>query len=83
MSPVGLSRRGSNARGSIERRFVEPGSFRTGQSQSRRESVERGARIAETGTLIPRSRGDSRSASVTSEASAAGEGVVKNSDERS
>ncbi|OJA21413.1 hypothetical protein AZE42_01922 [Rhizopogon vesiculosus] len=70
MSPVGSSRRSSNARGGIERRFVEPGNFRTNGSQSRRESIERGARIAETGTLIPRSRGDSRSASVTSEASA-------------
>lgn len=67
MSPVGLSRRGSNARGSIERRLVEPGSFRTSRSPSRRESVERGARVAETGTLIPRSRGASQSASVKSE----------------
>jgi hypothetical protein len=76
MSPGGISRRSSNARGSIEHRF-DPGNFRTSGSQSGRESVERGARIAETGTLIPRSRGDSRSTSVISEASAvAGEGTV-------
>ena len=27
-----------------------------GQSHGRRESVERGARVAETGTLVPRAR---------------------------
>jgi len=74
MSPVGISRRGSNARGSIERRFVDQGSFRNSRSPSRRESVERGARIAETGTLIPRSRGDNRS---VAEESVAGEGTAE------
>ncbi|KAI0698050.1 hypothetical protein C8T65DRAFT_582172 [Cerioporus squamosus] len=57
------SRRNSfNRRGSFERRVVETGSLRSmsrGQSQSRRESVERGARIAETGVLVPRTRSDS------------------------
>ncbi|KAG1741571.1 uncharacterized protein EDB91DRAFT_1237184 [Suillus paluster] len=74
MSPVvPLSRRSSNARGSIERRFAEPV---TGRSQSRHGSVERGARVAETGTLIPRSRRDSQNVSVTAEASTAAEGNV-------
>ncbi len=57
------SRRNSfNRRGSFDRRVVETGSLRSlsrGQSQSRRESVERGARIAETGVLVPRTRSDS------------------------
>lgn len=57
------SRRDSfNRRGSFERRVVETGSLRSmsrGQSRSRRESVERGARIAETGVLVPRTRSDS------------------------
>lgn len=39
------------------------GSLSRPGSQSRRESVERGARIAETGQLIPRSRGNSTSLS--------------------
>ena len=54
------SRRDSfNRRGSFERRVAETGSLRSlsrGQSHSRRESVERGARIAETGSLLPRTR---------------------------
>ncbi|KAI0747027.1 hypothetical protein C8Q80DRAFT_1104756 [Daedaleopsis nitida] len=51
-----------NRRGSFERRVAESGSLRSlsrGQSQSRRASVERGARIAETGVLVPRTRSDS------------------------
>ncbi|KIJ63028.1 hypothetical protein HYDPIDRAFT_176125 [Hydnomerulius pinastri MD-312] len=64
-----LSRRGSNARGGFDRRIVEPGTFRNSRSHSRRESIERGARIAETGTLIPRSRAGSQSLAATTEAS--------------
>ena len=55
-----------NRRGSFERRVAETGSLRSlsrgqsqSRSQSRRESVERGARIAETGSLVPRTRSDS------------------------
>ncbi|GBE89077.1 hypothetical protein BKA93DRAFT_917435 [Sparassis latifolia] len=52
------SRRNSfHRRGSFERRIAETGSLRSasrGQSHSRRASVERGARVAETGSLIPR-----------------------------
>jgi hypothetical protein len=66
MSPVGStgpSRRNSNARrGNFEHRVVEPGHMRRG-------SVERGARIAETGTLVPRSRAGSQSLAPTTEAS--------------
>ncbi|KAH7882319.1 hypothetical protein F5I97DRAFT_1817258 [Phlebopus sp. FC_14] len=57
-----LSRRGSNARGGL-------GAYRNGRSRSRRESAERGARIAETGTLIPRSRSSSQNLASTTEAS--------------
>ncbi|KAM5532168.1 hypothetical protein V8D89_014193 [Ganoderma adspersum] len=57
------SRRNSfNRRGSFERRIAETGTLQRrppSQSQSRRESVERGARVAETGTLVPRHRADS------------------------
>ncbi|KAI1797981.1 hypothetical protein LXA43DRAFT_978158 [Ganoderma leucocontextum] len=57
------SRRNSfNRRGSFERRVAETGSLQRrgpSQSQSRRESVERGGRVAETGTLVPRHRADS------------------------
>lgn len=61
------SRRNSfNRRGSFERRVAETGSLQRrgpsqsqSQSHSRRGSIERGARIAETGTLIPRHRADS------------------------
>ncbi|TFK72796.1 hypothetical protein BDN72DRAFT_815499 [Pluteus cervinus] len=62
LSPVEpLSRRNSNARrGSFDWRLAESGSLR-GIAQSRRGSIERGARIAETGTLIPRSRAGSQS----------------------
>ncbi|KAI8986676.1 hypothetical protein BD414DRAFT_536596 [Trametes punicea] len=53
------SRRNSfNRRGSFERRVAETGSLRN-MSQSRRASVERGARIAETGVLVPRPRSGS------------------------
>ncbi|KAI0711416.1 hypothetical protein C8Q76DRAFT_592509, partial [Earliella scabrosa] len=51
-----------NRRGSFERRVAETGSLRSlsrGHSHSRRASVERGARIAETGSLVPRTRSDS------------------------
>ncbi|KAG1779327.1 hypothetical protein EV702DRAFT_1025118 [Suillus placidus] len=58
LSPVvPLSRRSSNARGNIERRFADPVGIRHNRSQS----VERGARVAETGQLIPRSRRESQS----------------------
>lgn len=48
-------------RGSFERRVAESGSLRSlsGSRGGRRESVERGARVAETGTLIPRGRAES------------------------
>ncbi|KZP28359.1 hypothetical protein FIBSPDRAFT_927726 [Athelia psychrophila] len=61
------SRRGSasHRRGSFERGSYRP--FNQSQSHSRRESVERGARIAETGTLIPRSRAGSHSLATTTE----------------
>ncbi|CDO70177.1 hypothetical protein BN946_scf184774.g5 [Trametes cinnabarina] len=53
------SRRNSfNRRGSFERRVAETGSLRS-LSHSRRASVERGARIAETGVLVPRPRSGS------------------------
>ena len=62
-----LSRRDSNARrASFERRVAESGSLRN-LSRSRRESIERGARVAETGTLIPRSRAGSQSLAPTTE----------------
>jgi len=44
-----------------DRRIAESGTFRNGRSRSHRESVERGARIAEMGTLVPRSRAGSQS----------------------
>lgn len=76
LSPgVPLSRRSSNPRGNIERRFADPVSIRNNRSPSRHESIERGARVAETGQLIPRSSRDSQSVSATSaEAPAAVEG---------
>ncbi|KAF8555513.1 hypothetical protein OG21DRAFT_1570488 [Imleria badia] len=46
-----LSRRGSGARGR-----GGGTAWGNGRSMSRRDSVERGGRIAETGTLVPRSR---------------------------
>lgn len=69
LSPVEpLSRRGSHRRGSFDRRAPESGNYRPySQSHSRRESVERGARIAESGTLIPRSRAGSQSLAPTTE----------------
>lgn len=67
-SPVApLSRRGSHSQqygggggggGGAERRVVETGSNATMMTRSRRASMERGARIAETGTLV-RSRASS------------------------
>jgi len=52
-----------NRRPSFDRRFGDSSSTLTrGRSGSRKESMERGARVAETGTLI-RSRGDSFSGS--------------------
>jgi hypothetical protein len=72
LSPVDpqVSRRGSHRRGSFDRRVAaDPGNnYRTySQNHSRRESVERGARVAESGTLIPRSRAGSQSLASTSE----------------
>jgi hypothetical protein len=62
------SRRGSHRRGSFERRLPDSSNYRTySQSHSRRESVERGARVAESGTLIPRSRAGSQSLAPTTE----------------
>ncbi|KAI0945039.1 hypothetical protein AcW1_001825 [Taiwanofungus camphoratus] len=46
-------------RGSFDRRVAEAGGLRSlsrGQSHSRRASIERGARVAETGSLLPRGR---------------------------
>ena len=58
-----LSRRNSTTRrGSLDRRVAETGSLRTRSGNvSRRGSIDRGARIAETGTLIARSRAGSQS----------------------
>ncbi|KIJ15078.1 hypothetical protein PAXINDRAFT_169284 [Paxillus involutus ATCC 200175] len=68
-SPVEpLSPRGSNARG---------GTLMNGRSGSRRESAERGARIAEMGTLIPRSRASSQSLASTTEDPDSGEHEAK------
>jgi hypothetical protein len=56
-------------RGSFDRRIAESGSLMNmSHTNSRRGSVERGARVAETGTLVPRSRAGSHSLSSTSEA---------------
>lgn len=69
LSPIEpLSRRNSitNRRGSFDRRVAETGNLRS-LSHSRRASIERGGRVAETGTLI-RSRAGSQSLSSTSEA---------------
>ncbi|ESK92573.1 isoform d [Moniliophthora roreri MCA 2997] len=55
VEPLSLSRRTG------EWRVAETGSLRTGMTGSRRASVERGARVAETGTLVPRSRAASQS----------------------
>ena len=69
LSPVEpLGRGASHRRGSFERRLPDPGNYRTySQSHSRRESVERGARVAESGTLIPRGRAGSQSLAPTTE----------------
>lgn len=63
--PVG--RRSTHRRGSFERRVPDPNYRSFSQNHSRRESVERGARVAETGTLIPRSRAGSQSLASTTE----------------
>ena len=71
LSPVeALSRRGSHShrRGNYERaRMLDSRGYNQSQSHSRRESVERGARVAESGTLIPRSRAGSQSLASTTE----------------
>ncbi|KAL4078120.1 hypothetical protein V8B97DRAFT_1213290 [Scleroderma yunnanense] len=56
-----------NGRGGSDRRISESGALRNGRNRSHRESVERGARIAEMGTLIPRSRAGSQSLGTTVE----------------
>jgi coiled-coil domain-containing protein 6 len=63
LSPIEpLSRRNSNAwRG-------EWRNLNRSEETSRRGSVERGARVAETGTLVPRSRASSQNLAPTSEA---------------
>lgn len=59
--PMGL---GHHRRGS-ERRVAETGNLRDlSQSRSRRQSVERGARVAETGSLVRGREGVANSASV-------------------
>jgi hypothetical protein len=67
-SPVEpLSRRGSRGCGGGVPAGVESGTgWGNGRSVSRRDSVERGARIAETGTLVPRSRSRADSRGVAS-----------------
>ena len=55
----------TSSRGGSDRRIAESGTFRNGRSRSHRESVERGARIAEMGTLVPRSRAGSQSLGTT------------------
>lgn len=60
-------RRGSHRRGNFERGSYRSYNHNQSQSHSRRESVERGARVAETGTLIPRSRAGSHSLATTTE----------------
>lgn len=69
LSPIdSVGRWNSNRRGSFDRRAPETGNYRAfSQNHSRRESVERGARVAESGTLIPRSRAGSQSLASTSE----------------
>jgi hypothetical protein len=60
------SRRGSLVRRSSTSRTAETGNLRAGTgsgSTSHRVSIERGGRIAETGTLMPRSRAGSHSIS--------------------
>jgi len=55
VEPLGCG--ASHRRGSFERRLPDSGNYRTySQSHSRQESVGRGARVAESGTLIPRGR---------------------------
>jgi hypothetical protein len=72
LSPVEpLSRRNSNARRGTDWRVAESGSLRginRSGDTSRRGSIERGARVAETGTLVPRSRAGSHSLAPTTEA---------------
>ncbi|KAF9457922.1 hypothetical protein BDZ94DRAFT_1174637 [Collybia nuda] len=69
LSPVEpLSRRNSNARRGTDWRVAETGSLRGINDTSRRGSVDRGARVAETGTLLPRSRAGSQSVTATDSA---------------
>lgn len=73
LSPIEpLSRRNSNARrGSLDRRVAETGNLRgisRPSETSRRGSVDKGARVAESGTLVPRSRAGSQSLPPTTEA---------------
>lgn len=72
LSPVEpLSRRNSNPRRGTDWRVAEAGSLRginRSGDTSRRGSVDRGARVAETGTLVPRSRAGSQSLATTNEA---------------
>ena len=66
LSPVDPT--ASRRRGSFDRRVTDTANYRSfSQNHSRRESVERGARVAESGTLIPRSRAGSQSLAPTSE----------------
>lgn len=66
LSPVDPpSRRNSMRRGGA--RVVESGSLRS-ISRSSSQSVERGARVAETGQLVPRSHPDGHTLSATTEA---------------
>ena len=51
-----------NGRGGLDRHMMG-----NGRGRSHRESVERGARIAEMGSLIPRSRAGSQSLGTTFE----------------
>jgi len=68
LSPIEPLSRQSHRRGSFDRRVPDAGNYRPySQSHSRRESVERGARVAESGTLIPRSRAGSQSLAPTTE----------------
>ncbi|KAF8067806.1 hypothetical protein FPV67DRAFT_1562066 [Lyophyllum atratum] len=61
------SRRNSGTRRGADWRTTESGIRGISDNNSRRNSVERGARVAETGTLIPRSRTDSYSLPPTTE----------------
>ncbi|KAJ7098238.1 hypothetical protein C8R44DRAFT_859620 [Mycena epipterygia] len=80
LSPVEpQSRRNSIRRGGA--RVVESGNLRSidmsrSASQSRRASVERGARVAETGQLVPRSHPDGPTLPATTEAIDSADGLL-------